>query len=266
MRFTLAKITDVSISPLRHGISWPPEGTNIPDKNWAMSWTKFETFESCPFKYNALYLEKSVTEDFAGEAVVWGRKVHEAAENFLRLNRPIPAEMGQFKEVWVDMKAQADRAAALVNVPPSCESKWAIDFAGRQCSYMAPEVFIRGQSDYTYVNPNQKVVTLDWKTGKGKYPKAGQLEVLALLAKGQKLFKKYTQFRGALVFLEADHMVRHDTSLASDAEHGEVLNRWQTTAMKIVECHMTNNWAQIATPLCGYCPVASCAKNTNPNI
>lgn len=266
MRFTIDKTTTVCAAPLRHGISWPPEGTGIPEKNWAMSWTKFETFQSCPFKYNALFLEKSVTEDFAGAAVVWGRKVHEAAENYLRLNRAIPEDMQPFKEVWTNMKTQADRAAEIVNVPPSCEGKWAIDFMGRQCSYMSPEVFIRGQSDYTYVNPKETVVTLDWKTGKGKYPKVGQLEVLALLAKGQKLFKKYKAFRGALVFLEADTMVRHDTSLANDAEHGEVLNIWQTEAIKILECHTTGHWPQLETPLCAYCPVATCPKNTNPAV
>lgn len=255
------QISDLLANPLRAKFDYPPNG----DKRFAMSWTKLDMFDQCPFKYNAIHLEKSVVVEFQGEAAEYGDRVHKAAEAFLRLDQPIPEEFEKYREVWEAAKEAAWRHFATTNNAPTCEDKWAIDINGKPVDYFNKKVFIRGQSDYTFAT-GTKVVPLDWKTGAGKYPKTGQLDIMALLAKAQKQYKKYGTFRGALVFLDADKMVHHTTDLTTEQKHADALAYWQGRTMQIIKCYEEEHFPKKTSPLCAWCPVGTCEYNTNPNV
>lgn len=71
----------------------------------AHSYSTLSTFEQCPHKYFRLKIRKDVKEDFSGEAVEWGKKVHKQLENFFNLNIPLSGDVARFQPYAATLKA-----------------------------------------------------------------------------------------------------------------------------------------------------------------
>ena len=61
----------------------------MPNITW--SYSSLSLFQQCPKKYYHLRVVKDVVEP-PTEALSYGTKVHEAAENFIKLGTPLPPE------------------------------------------------------------------------------------------------------------------------------------------------------------------------------
>jgi hypothetical protein len=95
-------------------------------------------------------------------------------------------------------------------------------------------------------------------TGNDKYPDRDQLVLMSLM-----LFQHFPHIRrvsSALVFLVKGSMVRH--SMERDEADGAWWN-YRARVAKIEAAHANGIWPMNPTPLCGWCPVRSCAHNSN---
>lgn len=252
------EMQDIIQYPTSHDIEWP----TALNKKIALSWTKFQTFDQCPRKYRDQYL-LGLVPYVETPVLKWGNDVHKAMELYITRGTPLPPKMLQFKPVADALldRVEEFRAEGKLKVDLFAEQKWAIDLTGRACGYFDKNVWIRGQADVGY-GTRVSLKTLDWKTGKGKYPKPEQLELMALLAVARPELSHYTRVDGMLMFLEAGFPVRLSVDTTPGLAYRDLLLKWQRRALRILDYIQRDYWPENSTPLCGWCDVTSCPENT----
>lgn len=137
--------------------------------NW--SYSSLTAFETCPRRYYHVKVAKDVQET-PSEATTWGNTVHEAIDNRLRNNTPLPESMQKYE--------------GLVNLLDNIstdykfsERKLCINADFEPTEWFAKDAWCRGIVD-AGVRYGEKVVAFDWKTGKPKKD-SDQLQLFAAL-------------------------------------------------------------------------------------
>lgn len=130
---------------------------------FAWSYSALTNFETCPKKYHAYSIAKSVKEP-ENENMRWGFQVHEALAKRVAFGKTLPDTMTGY-EKWARF--------ALTNPSPSvivkAEQKMAITVDRKPCDYFArtktsPQPWLRSVLDV--FKHNDKVGRIiDWKTG-----------------------------------------------------------------------------------------------------
>lgn len=243
--------------PLTHDVKWVTPKV----KELAMSWSKISDFDTCPRKYHASYIAKLEPFDDTNPALIWGRKVHKNLEDYVLKGLPLSRDTEQFKPIADALLGAAERAKqrGALTAGVVGEQQWAINARGEAVDYFSKEVFMRGQADLCY-GVNDTLVFADYKTGKANYPKPDQLELLALLAKGRPSYQKFTQYRGALLFVEAGRIVKRDGQL-DEHGHADLMRKYLSKSIEIVEMYESGDWRMKESPLCRFCPDTACPFN-----
>jgi CRISPR/Cas system-associated exonuclease Cas4 (RecB family) len=176
------------------------------EKLMPLSFSRLSTFESCPQKFDYLYVSKT-TKDSDNEFTIYGTRVHEALEKYGR------ARTGTV----------ADEAAAALDDPPPLsddlkkfaplvdrilqqggahlfEHQLAITRAKAPCDWFAGDVWIRGIADVLVVD-GARAWCIDWKTGKPK-DNPTQLQLFAALIFAH--FPEVQEVRTSFIWLNHD--------------------------------------------------------------
>lgn len=205
-------------------------------------------FENCPKRYYEVKVAKSYPfEDTIH--TTYGKDVHKAIEDYGKHGLPIPVAYAQFQPV-VD---------AILNKPGRklFEYEMGVTADLQPCDFNAPNRWVRGIADYLAVNDdNFTARCADWKTGNDKYPDRDQLVLMSLMAFVH--FPHVKRVNSALIFLVKGSMVKHSM------ERDEAEGAWwayRNRVAKLEDAHATGNWRMNPTPLCGWCPVRTCAHN-----
>ena len=156
---------------------------------------------------------------------------------------------------------------AMVTVPHKLKAYNSIEYTGvhhaRVISVVevasVPTQCIKVASECcTYLCGNALTVTHN--TGKGKYPKPEQLEVVALVGKAQPRLANYEKHKSALVFLEADKVVPLEIDVTPPA-HEALMRKYLERGIEIVEAYEEQEWAMKPSALCAWCDDTTCPYN-----
>ncbi len=121
-----------------------------------LSYSRLSTFETCPRKFDYLYVSKTV-RDLGNEHTIYGERLHEALEKAGRDGDPLPDEFAKFAPLVERVLAQdGDKLF---------EHQMAVRENKTPCDWFAEDVWIRGIADVLILN-DRKAWCLDWKSGK----------------------------------------------------------------------------------------------------
>ena len=208
----------------------------------ALSFSAIKDYEGCPRRYHEVKILKHYPRQET-EATLWGGKVHEAAEHYVRDGKPFEFDFPGQETV---------QTLAKMSGVKHCEFEMAVNDKLEPVPFLDPSALVRGIADIVVVK-GAKAFVGDYKTGSAKYPDVGQLELMALL-----VFAHYPEVEsshGALVFLAHDKMVEHITWRE---DQQELWAKWLGKIHRIEEARRTGVWNPRSSGLCPWCPVTSC--------
>jgi len=212
------------------------------------SYSSITLFQQCPKKYYHLRVAKDIVEPET-EVLLYGKRVHEAAEKYVKDGVPIPPEFEQFAPV-IDK---------LSSVPGEkyCEHKMGITERGEPTGFFSDNVGLRGVADLIIVD-GDKARIVDYKTGKSaKYADTKQLDLMALCTFAH--FPQVNEIKGGLLFLVCHDLIKR--SYTRDDVLG-IMRDCTANYSWLVKTYQENVWNPRPNFSCrSYCPVLNCVHN-----
>ena len=215
----------------------------------AWSFSSIKTFDQCPKKFYHLKVAKDFQEDQNAEHLIYGTRFHEAAEFYIRDDKPLPHEFHY-------AKASLDRLKAFPG-EKLCEYEMGLTENLEPCGFKDPNVWWRGIADLIILRGDMAFV-LDYKTGKSaKYADKGQLELMALAV--FKHFPQIKRVKAGLLFVVANAFPKAEYTRAQEPE---MWQKWLTDYAKMEMAYSTNVWNPRTSGLCKkHCVVLVCPHN-----
>lgn len=211
----------------------------------AWSYSRLNSFETCPRKYYRISVQKSVKEK-PNEKTDYGTQVHESFARYLTKGTPLPLALRHHQKMLDSFKQQAGEHVI--------EQKAALNARFEPTGYFDNDVWVRIISDLTILN-GKRALTIDWKTGK----MSDDFTQLRLV--GAVLFQLAPELEHvsmAYVWLQnrkttSDHMTRT-----------EALETWRQFIPRVKryqEAHDSGDFPARQNALCRFCPDTSCPFN-----
>ena len=215
----------------------------------AWSFSSIKTFDQCPKKFYHLKVAKDFQEDQNAEHLIYGTRFHEAAEFYIRDDKPLPHEFHY-------AKASLDRLKAFPG-EKLCEYEMGLTENLEPCGFKAPNVWWRGIADLIVLRDDMAFV-LDYKTGKSaKYADKGQLELMALAV--FKHFPQVKRVKAGLLFVVANAFPKAEYTREQE---GDIWQKWLTDYAKMKMAYETGVWNPRTSGLCKkHCVVMACPHN-----
>lgn len=227
---------------------------NVQTKPKAFSWSysKLKNYETCPRRYQAVDLEKTV-EQGRSEALDRGDDMHEAMRLRVASGESLPAHF-LYMERWAEKLTSDLHPYQIIQT----ELKLSTDKEGNPTSYFDRTTWLRGKIDYLRIVPNEDRDVghvVDYKTGKP--PRVWDGTQLMLSA--HLVFAHYQK----LDTLRVDYLWTeyNDTSHANytRAEVPKEMEQLLPRVTKMEMAHINNEFEAKPCGLCkDYCPVQSC--------
>jgi hypothetical protein len=214
------------------------------------SYSGIKLFEQCPKKYYHLRVAKDFKEP-TSEAMLYGTRFHEAAEFYIKEDRPLP-------EAFKFVKGALD---SLKKIPGDkyCEYEMGLTENLEPCGFRDPNVWFRGIADLLIIDTDKKEArVLDYKTGKSaKYADTGQLELMALAV--FKHFPDVQRVKAGLLFVIANAFPKANYTL----EQAPVLwQKWLRNHDRLKAAYASGTWNPRPSGLCRkHCVVLTCPHN-----
>lgn len=214
------------------------------------SYSSIKLFEQCPKKYYHLRVAKDVKEK-EGEAIVYGHRVHKAAEQYIKTNTPLPPEFDKFEPTL----------KAISNLPGEkhCELKLGVSFNDWEFSatgFFSPNVWLRTVVDLLVID-NTLAYVVDYKTGKNaKYADTTQLDLMA-----GAVFTHYPEvetIKSGLLYLVSGEFIKTKHNAVNRKSY---LSVYSESLERLAVAESSGVWNPVSGPLCRYCPVDSCPHN-----
>ena len=211
------------------------------DFTW--SYSSLKEFQQCPRKYHEIRVLKNYkTKDT--QAIIYGKEVHTALENYVRDGVELAKNYQRFKPV-VDK---------LISIPGEkyCEYEMALTHNKEPCAFDSPDRWVRGIADLVIVDGTHAFI-VDYKTGSNKYPDPKQLRLMSLMAFTH--FPDVQKIKAGLLF------VMHNSFISEEYFRKDIDKSWamfEQPLKRLESSYDNNQWMPVSTPLCGWCPVESC--------
>ena len=214
----------------------------------AWSYSSIKTFDQCPKKYYHLKVAKDV-KDEGNEASRYGNDAHEAAEHYIKSGTPIPEKFKIMRPV----------VETLAKFPGEKHTEMKLgvrktDTGFEPCGFFDKDVWYRGIVDLLIVD-GWNAHMVDYKTGKNaKYADMKQLDLMAGAVFVH--FPDVLRIKSGLAFVVSNEFPKkvHVRTELSSYMH---VFKDQLYMLKQAEEH--DVWNAKTSPLCGWCPVTSCA-------
>ena len=213
----------------------------------AWSYSSINTFKQCPKKYYHLKVAKDV-KDKGSTATLYGQQVHQAAEDYIASETPIPAK---FKFLTPIVKA-----LNAIEGEKLCEMKLGVaqtDEGYKPTTFFAKDVWWRGIADLVIIN-GDTAHSIDYKTSKNaRYADTKQLDAVAAA-----LFVHYPQLkkiRSALAFVVSKDFIKNEHTVDLKDSY---FASFKPDLDRLAAAEDSDVWNAISGPLCGWCPVVSC--------
>lgn len=215
----------------------------------AWSFSSIKTFDQCPKKFYHLKVVKDYQEDQNAAHLTYGTAFHEAAEFYIRDDKPLPPEFNYAKASLDKLKAMPGEKL--------CEYEMGLTANLAPCGFKDPDVWWRGIADLIILRGDMAFV-LDYKTGKSaKYADKGQLELMALAV--FKHFPQVKRVKAGLLFVVANAFPKAEYTIQ---EEPILWNKWLADYGKMKKAYETGVWNPRTSGLCKkHCVVLSCPHN-----
>jgi RecB family exonuclease len=221
-------------------------GTEV-TKPFAWSYSALEQFENCPKQYYHLRVLKDIKEE-KSEHMTYGNEVHLALFERVVNGKPLPL---RFRH----LEAMADKLANTSGEKHG-ELRLALsaDFEPRE--FFDSDVFVRSIIDLLVIRKRRAII-LDYKTGKMK-DDFTQLKLSAAVL--SKFMPELETFDVGYVWLK-DRKITQVTLKLDDfsALWADLLSR----VRGIQAALSTTSFQARPSPLCKWCPVASCPHHSS---
>ena len=212
------------------------------------SHSALKDYEGCPRRYHEVKVLKNYPF-IDTQATIYGKELHEAAEHYIKEDKPLPPQFEFIKEALDALKAKPGRKL--------CEYEMGIRADLSPCGFMDKDVWCRGIADLLIIDDdNLTARVVDYKTGNNKYPDREQLKLMALMVFAH--FPHIRKVSGALLFVVKNDLVKA-SFLRGEAE--EYWWDYRERVARIEQAHETGVWNPKPTPLCGWCVVKTCEYN-----
>lgn len=216
------------------------------NKQVQWSFSSLKDFVGCPKRYYEIKVAKNF-ETKTTHALIYGKEVHSALENYVRDGKALPVNYQRFQEML----------DALMMIPGQklCEYEMALLPDRTPCSFHDSKRWVRGIADLLVVDGDTAYV-VDYKTGSDKYPDLDQLKLMALMVFAH--FPQVNKVKGALLFVLKNNLISEDY----DRHQMDFL--WENFVPKVKRLELayeSNEWPANPTPLCGFCAVSTCEFN-----
>ncbi len=212
------------------------------------SYSSLSLFQQCPRKYYRLKVVKDV-KDKETEALLYGKEVHKAAEEYVRDGKPIPPQFSYIQKFLDPLK----------EIPGTklCEYEMGLTEKLEPCGFKAPEVWWRGIADLLIIN-GDKARLVDYKTGKSsQYADVKQLELLSLAV--FKHFPEVQSIKAGLIFMVAEDLVRAEYALN---QQQDIWAKWLPELSRLEKSYEVDVWNAKPNFSCKkFCPVTDCEHN-----
>jgi CRISPR/Cas system-associated exonuclease Cas4 (RecB family) len=208
---------------------------------WSFSGLK--QFVNCPRQYYEVKVQRNF-EVRETEQIKYGKEVHKALEDYVRDGTPLAKNYLRFKPM-VD-------ALISVDGDKHVEHQMALDENKEPCEFDSPNYWVRGIADLLIVNDDTAFV-VDYKTGSARYPDPKQLKLMALMT--FKHFPTVEKIKGGLLF------VLHNAFITDTYHKDQTEDLWgafHADLFRLGHAYENGTWPANPTPLCGWCPVATC--------
>jgi putative RecB family exonuclease len=179
-----------------------------------------------------------------GEAAVWGNRVHEAFEAYLKHGTPLESELAQYQGYLDAIKA----TRGTMHV----ECEYALDSSLNPVDKFGRSVFVRGIIDVLHLD-GANAYALDHKTGKRK-PDSKQMKLMALL-----IFAHHAEVMRVKVGFFWLKVNAKDTETFTRADIPRLWGEFFPEVTQWRDAFATDTWQPRPNGLChGWCPVTTC--------
>ena len=185
------------------------------------------------------------------DAMYCGTAVHEAAEEYVRDNVPLPPKFEYAKAALDSLNSKRGKKL--------CEYKLGLTENLDPCDFFADDVWFRGIADLIILDEDAEIAwVIDYKKGKNaRYADKGQLELMALAT--FKHFPRIKEVRGGLMFVVSNELVKGTYELAGQ---GELWGKWLGDYTAMESALENNTWNPNPSGLCkAHCVVLECPHN-----
>lgn len=219
----------------------------------AWSYSSITLFDQCPKKYYHLRVAKDIKEPDS-EAMMYGKDVHTAAENFMRDGTPVP-------EKYAFMRPMLEKLQAIPG-DKHCELKMGlkkVDGRLMPCGFFDKEVWFRGVADLLIINKDKgEGRVIDYKTGKSaKYADTKQLALMAACVFAH--FPTITVVKSGLLFVVSEEFVKAQFKAETGYSIFSELDDTLTAREAAYESEVFNPKRNFSCK--AWCPVLICPHN-----
>lgn len=219
------------------------------EHNVTWSHSGLKQYETCPRQYHEVKVLKKYPREET-EQTLYGTKLHEQAELYIRDGRPLDRDFGFLKPILDACIAMPGRKLT--------ELEMALTKDLKPCDFKAPDYWVRGIADLVIIDDeNLTARVFDYKSGSNRYPDTDQLDLMALM-----LFKHFPHIRrvsSGLLFVLKNTVAKHSTEL----EQAEALWwKYRERVARIEQSHANGVWNPKQSGLCKkFCSVVDCEFN-----
>lgn len=211
--------------------------------NVKWSFSGLKQFTNCPRQYYEVKVQRNY-QIRETEQIKYGKEVHKALEDYVRDGVALAKNYLRFKPM-VDALLQVEGDKLV-------EHEMALDIDKNPCDFHSPDYWVRGIADLLIVNGDSAYV-VDYKTGSARYPDPKQLKLMALMAFAH--FPDVQRVKGGLLF------VMHNAFITDSYARDDIQELWSSFEGDLFRLNISyenDTWPANPTPLCGWCPVATC--------
>jgi hypothetical protein len=212
------------------------------------SYSSLGLFQQCPRKYYHLRVIKDIKEP-TSEAIMFGKEVHQAAEDYIGKGTPIPDKYKFIEPVLKILEGIPGKKLA--------EYKMGLTQNLEPCGFFDKEVWYRGVGDLIIIDGTVAHV-IDYKTGKSsQYADTKQLELMSLAI--FKHFPEVERIRAGLVFVVCEDFVQANYQ---KKDEDKFWLRWIGETDRLASAYEADVWNPKPNFTCKkFCSVLSCEHN-----
>ena len=210
------------------------------------SFSSLKQYINCPRQYHEVKVLKRY-ETKPTHQMLYGTDVHEALEKYAKDGTDLPHNYKRFATL-VDPLLEIEG----VKYP---EYKMALDGNKVPCEFFSKDYWVRGIVDLLIISGDTAFI-VDYKTGSDKYPDMKQLKLMALMTFIH--FPEVKTVRAGLLF------ILHNNFMPEEYEREDMDKLWNAFTPDLERLRLSyenDAWQANPTPLCRWCPVASCEFN-----
>jgi len=173
------------------------------NKHFKQPWgfSKLETYEKCPQKFAFQFIDKLPQP--GSDAMDRGSKMHESIETYLNgWTSKLMPECEAFQEAIDELKGKVFQAEQAIGL----DKNW-----DKLPDWFHKDTWLRAKADAMYIE-HDKLVVIDFKSGKYRIPSAEQIELYAIV--GSALYPDVTSVIAEYWFLDTGEVYSHEYTMA----------------------------------------------------